>query len=311
MPETTLHAAIAELRDKYHAETLDQVNPKEVRDTYWNVGVDLNTLLPPPGEPPPAESPAPDKAVTTAAEWWRNKARDSNIPWSERFFNLENAYNHATNAYYAAIAAKPDSPANPVLKPCPDPLRDAWLKMAELWDHAEVDSHGEASVDKSCGICPLAKSLFTGEVLEQILKTIKAQPVQPGTTHHLAKWPFDAEGAKARAAFCRAQAEKCQAPAPACNCGVINGLHDARCPYGKDPLAPPPAPDGPAAVRFTREHRAELEWLERHACARILKLDLEDIALVTDYICRLKVLAGLTTLEEIAAIESEVRNANG
>lgn len=39
--------------------------------------------------------------VTPNAEYYRQHSRDESKPWHERFFSLENAYNHATNAYHA------------------------------------------------------------------------------------------------------------------------------------------------------------------------------------------------------------------
>lgn len=43
---------------------------------------------------------AQPEAVTDTANYWREHARKDD-PWPTKFFNLEQAYNHATNAYWA------------------------------------------------------------------------------------------------------------------------------------------------------------------------------------------------------------------
>lgn len=89
--------------------------------------------------------------------------------------------------------------------------RQAWLKLAKMWDKAYIDSDGDYSAmgTASMGLCPcitldIADDLDQGVSVSMLGKIKKL----PKITHYGLEfvWRTDKASAEARAAFCRKQA---------------------------------------------------------------------------------------------------------
>ncbi len=79
--------------------------------------------------------PSPEAAapVSHGAEYYRELSRDESQPWPERFFCLENGYNHATNAYHSATSeAAALREENAKLKKELDKSREGWIERIQF-----------------------------------------------------------------------------------------------------------------------------------------------------------------------------------
>lgn len=86
--------------------------------------------------------------------------------------------------------------------------RQAWLKLAKIWDGAKDDGDDIAYVPSGAtGLCPSIleiRGYLTDQVYESMMRAIDDLR---SVTEHNHKWPMTLAGAKARAAFCRLQAK--------------------------------------------------------------------------------------------------------
>ena len=97
-------------------------------------------------------------------------------------------------------------------------IKEAWLRMAELWDnpiegHSYIESYFVPIVLDYCqGLCTTITELVKGKelsvddslLMDDIIAALPTVPMSIGGY----KWPKTLEGAKQRAAFCREQAAK-------------------------------------------------------------------------------------------------------
>ncbi len=88
--------------------------------------------------------------------------------------------------------------------------KQAWLKLAKMWDEARVDASTGLSAptgSDSCGLCPCIYldigDLLSCDVTESMIAKIEELP---SLNCQGFRWKTNLEGAKSRAAFCRKQA---------------------------------------------------------------------------------------------------------
>jgi hypothetical protein len=90
--------------------------------------------------------------------------------------------------------------------------REAWLAIAEVWSSPIESENTWLASTYDCGLCPSIGRLFTLEnirtdIAQSMFKKIVLYRQDLGITTAFV-WPRTLDGAKARAEFCKTQAEK-------------------------------------------------------------------------------------------------------
>ena len=86
--------------------------------------------------------------------------------------------------------------------------RQAWMKLAKLWDKAKKSPFGDYEVDRCLGLC-LSIALVSDTSWDMNLEMSDRLDKHRPRNRHTYSWPTTKAGAKSRAAFCRDMAAMC------------------------------------------------------------------------------------------------------
>ena len=89
-------------------------------------------------------------------------------------------------------------------------LKEAWLRMAELWDNPRESYYGPTVFDCCQGLCTTIEELVKKKELSVDDSLLMYDIIAELPTLYIGsyKWLRNLEGARQRAAFCREQAAK-------------------------------------------------------------------------------------------------------